>query len=406
MTRYRYVALADNGVELKGEVDSISEVAARDVLLQRNLEVQQMHKARRRLSEIDITKKRVKPTEIMHFSRQLGAFVKAGIPIADGLEVISRGTRSKRWREILLTMREEIATGIQFSDALAPHQDILPPYYLGIIRSAELTGRLDTALEQLSEYMERDFETRSKIKSSLMYPSVVLVMAIVVVMILTIYVLPKFADFFKGLGASLPLSTRMLISLANFMKDYWFVPISGAFAVTLGILWLVKSARGRRLRDRMLLRIPIVQGVVLYSVIERICRILAAMSKAAVPLPDAMAAAIVGANNTVFEASMHSAQERMMEGEGLADPIGDTGLFPDAAVQMMRVGEDTGTLDQQLENAAHYYARELDYKLKRLTTLFEPAIIVFMGLIVGFVAVALVQAMYGIYNSPSLNNLK
>ncbi len=120
-----------------------------------------------------ITKQRVKPTEIMHFSRQLGAFVKAGIPIADGLEVISRGTRSKRWREILLTIREEIATGIQFSDALAPHHDILPPYYLGIIRSAELTGRLDTALEQLSEYMERDFETRGKIKSSLMYPSVV-----------------------------------------------------------------------------------------------------------------------------------------------------------------------------------------------------------------------------------------
>src|SRR4029077_10979067 len=153
---------------------------------------------------------------------------------------------------------------------------------------------------------------------------------------------------------------RMLISLANFMKDFWFVPIAGALVVVLGIVWLVKSAPGRRVRDRLLLRIPIVQGVVLYSVIERICRILAAMSKAAVPLPDAMAAAIVGANNTVFENGMHSAQERMMEGEGLADPIGDTGLFPDAAVQMMRVGEDTGTLDQQLENAAHYYARELD----------------------------------------------
>src|SRR4051812_30513454 len=178
MTRYRYIALSANGQALKGELETVSEAAARDVLLQRNLEVQRLDKARRRLSEIELTKQRVKPTEIMHFSRQLGAFVKAGIPIADGLEVISRGTRSKRWREILLTMREEIATGIQFSDALAPHHDILPPYYLGIIRSAELTGRLDTALEQLSEYMERDFETRGKIKASLMYPSVVLGMAI------------------------------------------------------------------------------------------------------------------------------------------------------------------------------------------------------------------------------------
>ena len=120
----------------------------------------------------------------MHFSRQLGAFVRAGIPIADGLDVIADGTGSKRWREILLTMREDIATGVQFSDALAPHEDVLPPYYLGIIRSAELTGRLDTALEQLSAYMERDLETRSKIKSSLMYPLVVLGLAIVVVTIL------------------------------------------------------------------------------------------------------------------------------------------------------------------------------------------------------------------------------
>jgi type IV pilus assembly protein PilC len=406
MTRFRYIALADNGLEIKGEVDSISEVAARDVLLQRNLEVQRLNKARRRLSEINITKQRVKPTEIMHFSRQLGAFVRAGIPLADGLDVIAQGAGSKRWREILLTVREEIATGVQFSDALAPHQDVFPPYYLGIIKSAELTGRLDTALDQLSIYMERDFETRQKIKSALAYPAVVLALAVVVIAVLTIYVLPKFADFFKGLGATLPLSTRMLISLANFMKNWWFIPVAVLVASALIVFWLNKHSRGRRVRDRLLLRIPVVNQVVLYSVVERICRILAAMSQAAVPLPDAMAAAIQGANNTVFEAGLKQAQERMLEGEGLAQPISDTHLLPPAAVQMMRVGEDTGTLDQQLESASEYFSRELDYKLKRLTTLFEPAVIIVMGVIVGFVAISLVQAMYGIYNSPALTNLK
>ena len=405
MPRYKYSALAEGGEEVKGEVESISEAAARGMLLRRNLEVTELVKARKKISEIELTSERVPPTEIMHFSRQLGAFVRAGIPIADGLDAIADSTGSKRWREIIQTMREEIASGVPFSEALEPHSDVLPPYYLGIVRSAELTGRLDNALEQLSDYMERDFETRSKIKSALTYPMVVLALAVVVVVILTAYVLPKFADFFDSLDARLPLSTRILISFADFSKTYWWIyPIVIGLLVGL-VFWFWKGEKGRRVRDRMMLRMPLVRDIVQYAVVERLCRILGAMSSAAVPLPDAMTAAMRGANNTVFEDGLQSAQERMLEGEGLAAPVDDTGLFPHAAVQMMRVGEDTGTLENQLENAANFYARELDYRLKRLTTLFEPAVILFMGIVVGFVAVALVQAMYGIYNAPSVQGI-
>ncbi len=302
-------------------------------------------------------------------------------------------------------MREEIATGVPFSDALAPHESVLPPFYLGIIRSAELTGRLDTALEQLSTYMERNLATRSKIKSSLMYPLVVLGLAILVVTVLVTYVLPKFADFFKGFGAKLPLSTRLLVSLASFSKNYFWVYPLFFLAVALLGLWLWKSQRGGRVRDRVTLKIPLLGEVVRYAVVERVSRVLGAMTAAAVPLPDAMTAAIRGANNFLFEKGLETAHERMLEGEGLAAPLADTGLLPRAAVQMVRVGEETGTLDSQLENAAEYYGRELDYKLAGLTTLFEPIVIIFMGVIVGFVAVALVQAMYGIYNSPALTHL-
>jgi type IV pilus assembly protein PilC len=164
------------------------------------------------------------------------------------------------------------------------------------------------------------------------------------------------------------------------------------------MLWMHKSAKGRLLRDRLFLRVPLIKEIVLYAVTERVCRIVAAMVKAGVPLPDTIAAAIQGTNNKVFEAALQAARERMLEGEGLAQPVIDTGLFPRAATQMMRVGEDTGTLDTQLENAAQYYGRELEYKVKKLTSLFEPAVIIFMGLIVGFVAVALISAMYGIFN--------
>jgi type IV pilus assembly protein PilC len=240
----------------------------------------------------------------------------------------------------------------------------------------------------------------------LMYPAVVLGLAIIVVTILVAWVLPKFADFFNSLGAKLPASTRMLVSIAHFSKDYWWAyPVVFA-AIVLFVFWLWKDTRGIRVRDKWMLKIPMVRDIVRYAVVERLCRILGAMSAAAVPLPDAMRAAMRGANNTVFEQKLQSAHERMLEGEGLAGPMADTGLFPEAAIQMVRVGEDTGTLDQQLDNAAQYYSSELDYKLKRLTTLFEPAVIILMGVIVGFVALALVQAMYGIYNSPALKNVK
>jgi type IV pilus assembly protein PilC len=333
----------------------------------------------------------------MHFSRQMAAFVRTGIPITDALEVIEEGSGNKRFKQILGQMREQIHNGVPFSDALAEHASIFPPYYVGILKSSELTGQLDTSLEQLSGYIERDVEARSKIKSALVYPLVVLGMSIMTVVILAVYVLPKFTKFFKGLGAELPLPTRMLLGVSEATQRFWFVWVGVIVAFIAIMVWMHKSSTGRLLRDRMFLKVPLIKHIVLYAVVERVCRIVAAMVKAGVPLPDTLAAAIAGTNNTVFEAALQGVRERMLEGEGLAAPITDTHLFPKAATQMMRVGEDTGTLDVQLENAASFYGRELEYKLKKLTSLFEPAVIVFMGVIVGFVAVALISAMYGVF---------
>ncbi len=218
------------------------------------------------------------------------------------------------------------------------------------------------------------------------------------------YVLPKFTKFFKNLGAKLPLPTRMLLGFSEFTQKFWFVGVGVFIGFIALMVWMHKSDRGRLLRDRIFLRVPLIKDIVLYAVVERVCRIVAAMVTAGVPLPDTIAAAIQGTNNKVFEAALKVAQERMLEGEGLAQPIADSGLFPRAATQMMQVGENTGTLDTQLDNAAQYYGRELEYKLKKLTSLFEPAVIIFMGMIVGFVAVALISAMYGIFNqSKSLH---
>ena len=395
MPVYRYVAVGADGAEVKETVEAPNEDALRNELMLRNLEVRSV-KSKKKFNELELSPQRVPRQEIMHFSRQMAAFVRSGIPITEALEIIEDGSANKRFKQMLGRMREQINNGVPFSEALEEHAAVFPPYYCGILRSSELTGQLDVALEQLSAYIERDLEAKGKIKSAMVYPAVIAGMSLVTTVILTVFVLPKFTKFFEELDADLPLPTRMLLGLSDLTQKLWFVWVAlGALVIGAGV-WLQRNARGRLLRDKLFLRLPLVKTVVLCAVVERTCRIVAAMIRAGVPLPETLTAAMQGANNRVFEGGLGHAQERMLEGEGLAAPIADTHLFPKAATQMMRVGEETGTLDVQLENAAAYYGRELEYKLKKLTSLFEPAVIIFMGGIVGFVAVALISAMYGV----------
>jgi type IV pilus assembly protein PilC len=403
MAQFRYLAVAPDGTKLKATTEAISADALRNELLARELDVKRISE-KKSFNKIEITKKKVKRQEIMHFSRQISAFVRAGIPIVDAINTVREGTDNERFQGVLDDIAEQIQSGIPFSEAVARHRDIFPNYYIGILRSAEITGQLDVVLDQLSAYLERDLESRQKIKSALTYPAVVLVMSLVTVVILVAFVLPRFTGFFKEFDAKLPLPTQLLLDFSDFTQQWWFAIVGGIAAIGVSLFLFLRTDRGRLTKDRFMLRAPLIGDIVQFAVIERFCRIISAMMKAGVPLPEAMQAAIEGANNKVFEDGLAKAREAMLEGEGLAQPIGETGLFPAAAIQMLRVGEDTGTLDAQLDSAASYYARELDYKLKKLTSLAEPAIIIFMGVVVGFVAVALVSAMYGVFNAQHTNS--
>ena len=254
------------------------------------------------------------------------------------------------------------------------------------MESAELTGRLDTVLVQLSDYIDRDLEARRKITSALTYPGVIMVMSVVVVGVLVGFVLPRFQKFFTDLDAKLPLPTRVLLSASNFLTRWWFVFAGVGLLLVILIGASLRTPRGRAVFDKLLLRTPALGDLMRHVILERFCRILSSMMEAGVPLPEAM------------RVTTEAAREAMMRGEGLATPLAETGLVPASARQMIRVGENTGTLDQQLSTAATFFERELDYKIKRFTSLFEPAILIGVGLVVGFVAVALVSAMYGIFN--------
>jgi len=366
------------------------------LLHDRDLRVKEA-KEKKSIMQFELTRKKVPRKDLMHFSRQLGAFLKAGVPILEAVETIKAEMTNKVFKTALDDIAENVKAGASFAGAAKSHTEVFPPVYLGMLESAELTGNLDQVLDQLSDYLDRELEARRKVKSALMYPLIVAGMSVATVAIMAVFVLPKFKTFFDSLNAKLPLPTRMLLATTGFMTHFWFIfPVIALMLLALVIL-SISTEKGKAVRNRLVLRLPVIGDLVTHAILERFCRVLASMTHAGVPIPEALAVGTDGTNNVVWKEKLSDARQAMMRGEGLAGPIAETGLFPAAARQMFRVGEDTGTLDVQLETAANYFERELDYKVTRFTNMFEPAVILFMGLVVGFVAIALVSAMYGIF---------
>jgi type IV pilus assembly protein PilC len=397
MGRFRYQATTEEGKQVSGVTTATSIKTAMSGLVEQGFDVSTL-RAKRNVLQFEITKKKLKQDELMHFSRQLSAFVRAGIPLIESLEVIEEETDDKVLREVLIGVRDSLTTGETFSDALRPYESLFPKFYVDMVRAAELTGSLDDVLAELAGYIKRDLEARNKIKSALVYPSIVLVMAIGTVIVLSTFVLPKFKTFFEGFNATLPLPTRLLISFTNFVSSYWpFIVLALVLLVVIPMA-AVRTPWGRRWKDKLILRLPVIGQVVLFAIIERFCRLLATMMHAGVPLPEAMDVLGDSTKNVIFKRGMDNVHSAMMRGEGLARPMAETNLFPGAVIQMVKVGENTGTLNEQLTVGSEFYGEELEFKIQRLTSLFEPAVILFMGGAVGFVAIAMISAMYGIYN--------
>ncbi len=395
MPRFAYTAIDASGMSVEGVTKAQTLGAARSGLLAQNLYPVKLEEKRGAL-QFELTKVKVKKKELMHFTRQLAVFVKAGIPLTEAMEVIGEETGDVALQRTISDMVEDLRNGGTLSGAAMKHPEAFPQYYIGILGSAELTGKLDDTLESLASYLERELETRSKVVSALSYPSVVMVLAMFTVAVLAGYVLPQFKPLFEELDADLPFATRALLWVADLFTIYFYIPLSFFLAVIGFFVWTVKSEAGKRLRDKMVLKMPVLSGIIEYAILERFCRILGAMVRAGVPLPDAMRTTTEATNNSVYRVRLEEAQIEMLEGGGFAAPLVRTELFPGAARQMFKVGEETGTLDQQLEVASLYFDQELESRIKKFTAMFEPIMIVAVGVIVGFVAIALVQAMYGV----------
>jgi type IV pilus assembly protein PilC len=399
--KFQFSAAAADGTVVNGMEQAAAITTVRDILIDRNLQPISISE-KKGILQLEITKKTVKKRDLMHLCRQLSVFVRAGVSVLEALTIISEETSDKLLNSALVGMRLSLESGSRFSEAAAEHPELFPGYSVEVLRSAELTGNLDVVLDQLGDYLEREIETEHKVKSALAYPAIVMVLAIAVSVVLVVYVLPKFRTFFKSLDAKLPLPTRMLLAVANWIGNWGL--IAGGLIVVFAILTAIgiRTRQGGELKDQLLLKIPVIGSLIHTAIVERFCRLLASMTVAGVPLPEAIAVTTAATNNTVFRKGLTEARAAMMRGEGLAGPLAATNLFPGAAKQMFAVGEGTGNLDEQLQAAANYLDRELDYRIKRFTTIIEPAVIIGVGLVVGFVAIALISAMYGIFHQVKI----
>lgn len=397
MPKFAYSGVALDGSPVKGTKKAPSRGDAEIELYGRDLRDLKVTE-KKGLMAYEVSGPRIKREEVMHLSRQIAAFLRAGLPILDAVHAIGAESENSSVRRMMNNIEDGLRGGERFSDCLDQYPKVFPEFYRGIVRSAELTGELDTVLAQLSAYIDRDLTARRKIKSAAMYPMVVAGMSLVTVLVLSIYVLPKFKDFFASLDATLPWPTRALMNFTGFLGNWWWAILAVLGALVLIYVLVTRFESGKYARDAFFLKIPVVGETVQYALVERFCRVLASMVGAGVNLTESLQVTTDALRNRVFIRRLNGVAEQMLEGQGIAGPLARTQLFPGTATSMLRVGEDTGSLDTQLEVTAEYYEAELDYKIAKLTALFEPLVIIVMGVIVGFVAVALVSAMYGIFN--------
>ncbi len=341
----------------------------------------------------------VRRSEVILFTRQLATFVRVGMPMLDGLAVLRDQAGSKQMQQALAEMLAELRNGVSLSGAMSKFPRIFSKLYVDMVRSAEVSGNLDDVLRQLAGYMGRDESALRKVRNALIYPAIVIGLALCVVGVLVGFVLPAFARLFADFRATMPLPTRILLTVGIFCRDHTLQIFLVMGLAVGGTILYSRSERGRRVIDVLLVRAPGLGAIIRYSIIERYLRTLATLARAGVPVTQMLDTANSTIGSTVYQDGLRRVRDRMLSGDGFAAPLADTGLFPRLVIQMVRVGEESGNLDSNLEEAADHYAEEVDYRLKRMIAMMEPALVIVVGAMVGFIAISVIAPMYSLVHA-------
>ena len=339
---------------------------------------------------------RAKPQVVVLFCRQLASFVRVGVPVTTAIETFAEQAPNKMLRETYMGIAADIQRGVRLSDAFAAHPKVFPRIVSDMVRSAEATGNLDVVLRQAARHIEREASARAKIRAAMMYPIIIFTFALVITVGIVIGVLPKFKELYVSLGVKPPGILTALLNFSAYLSEHGVVILICILLAMFAFGLWVRTERGHYFLDATLLRIPVIRALIRASTTERFCRTLADMLSAGVPISQTYAVVIQNVGNRVYRRQLMRVGPSLAAGHGMYRPLAAAGVFTPAVIQMFRVGEETGHLDSNLAETADMYEEEIDYRIKRLTAFLEPAMIVFVGLIVGFVAVTLITSIYSL----------
>lgn len=398
MPVFEYKASNKTGEQIEGKIEAPTEGVAASVLSDKGFIILSLQEAKKGNLDIDLPfLNRIKVKDIVVFSRQLSVMASATVPIVQALRILTEQTKNPRMKKIVAEIGDEVDGGAKLSQALAKYPKVFSDFFISMVRSGETSGKLDDVLNYLADQQERDYDLQSKIKGAMIYPAFIVTGLIIVGFLMSIFVLPKLTAILTESGAELPVTTKALIWGSNFMKSYWWAVLLAMIGSLFGFRFLTGGGGPLKHQwDYLKLKLPVFGGLFQRIYIVRITRSLSTLIKGGVPLVTALKIAADVVGNYVYEDLLRNTVKEVEDGRSIASLMLESEDVPAMVSQMMRVGEETGKLDQILEKLTGFYSRELENMVANLVTLIEPLIMMVMGAAVGFVVVSIILPMYNL----------
>lgn len=399
MAIFQYEGKLLNGKRKKGRVTAVSLREAKEKLRQESILVTELAELESTglNKEVNLLPERVKIEHLIMYVRQFATLIRAGVPIVRATSILRVQTESKVLKKTLSQVEDDLREGIAFSEAIKKHPRVFSNFFSSMALAGEASGNLEEALDQIGLQLQKQYDVKRKVISALTYPLVVSIVAIGVVAFLMVNVVPTFASIFGQLGGELPLITRIVVAVSDFVAAYWWLIFGGALLALLVFTWMLKRDKERYVIDGLLLKMPIFGPIVLKSQIALLTRSLAVLLQAAVPILSAIEITEKIVSNRVIRKGLAQARKMMAQGIPLHEPLGRNDSFPPLMTQMIAVGEESGDLDSMLNEVAEFYETEVETTTDRLKSIIEPLLIVVLASIVGVIVIAIVVPMFQIY---------
>ena len=332
--------------------------------------------------------------DILNFTNQISVMIKAGISLPDALESIGEQMEKKKFRVIILDLKERIESGQSFSQALGEHSDVFGSLYVNMVAAAEISGSMSSMLLRLAEYLDQEAQTRSQVLAAMIYPMIIAIMAVGTTFFLLMFVLPKFLTVFAGKEHLLPAPTKIIMLLSNFLRGYWFIVLPGMAGTCCAFWYFINTKVGRVWWDKAKLKIPLLKTLCRCLYITRSLHTMGVLTAAGVPILDTIAITAQISGNVLYEKMWREVHNAVRQGKKITESLEGFNLMPNSVVRMIRAGEDSGTLSDVLKDVAEFYSRELKTVIKMVTSMIEPIMIVVMGALVGFIASSIILPIF------------